>query len=118
MRKLANEIIVRRARLGLSQQELAKRIGTTQHSVAMWETGKVIPRRSTCVRIAEALELPEDYFLSDETEPEEKEDTQKEAMHPELVALEKAMSDSKYNLDSDTRKVFSEIYKKTFLDTM
>lgn len=115
MKKIANEIVVWRAKLGLSQQELAKMIGTTQHSVAMWETGKSIPRRATCVKIAVALGLPDDYFFSDESDIQDKEP--KETQYPELIALERAMNDSKYNLDSETRKVFTEIFKNTFLDT-
>ena len=34
------EIATRRKQLGLSQTELAKKIGTTQETISRWETGK------------------------------------------------------------------------------
>ena len=45
-----------RERAGLSQVELAERLGTSQSSVAMWETDGVTPRAETLRRIREALE--------------------------------------------------------------
>lgn len=47
---------IREARLrgGLSQQELARRVGTSQSLVARWERGQVDPRFSTVVRAIRA----------------------------------------------------------------
>lgn len=49
---------IRSARLegGLTQAELAHRIGVTQSVVARWERGAVEPRISTLERIADALD--------------------------------------------------------------
>lgn len=49
-------IWIREARLraGLSQQELARRVGTSQSLVARWECGQVDPRFSTVVRAIRA----------------------------------------------------------------
>lgn len=51
--------LVRRARMlaGLSQQELASRIGTTQSAVSRWERGHDEPRLSTLTSIARACGL-------------------------------------------------------------
>jgi transcriptional regulator with XRE-family HTH domain len=46
-----------RAAAGLSQTELAVRLGTTQSAVARWETGEVSPRLNTLERIAQACGL-------------------------------------------------------------
>ncbi len=46
-----------RAAAGLSQTELAVRLGTTQSAVARWETGDVSPRLDTLERIADACGL-------------------------------------------------------------
>jgi HTH-type transcriptional regulator / antitoxin HipB len=52
-RRLAKQ----RERLGLTQSQLAKRMGTTQAWVAQLETGKREPRWSTLLDFARALEL-------------------------------------------------------------
>jgi transcriptional regulator with XRE-family HTH domain len=46
-----------RSAAGVSQTELAVRLGTTQSAVARWETGEVSPRLNTLERIAEACGL-------------------------------------------------------------
>ena len=64
-KELVQEIIILRGRRGWTQQELANRIGTTQRTVAAWESGNSIPRKAMRVRIAQAFELPDDYLLGD-----------------------------------------------------
>ena len=64
-KELVQEIIIMRGRRGWTQQELADRIGTTQRTVAAWESGNSIPRKAMRVRIAQAFELPDEYFLGD-----------------------------------------------------
>lgn len=51
--------VVRRMRraAGLSQAELANRLGTTQSAVARWESGDVSPRLDNVQRIADACGL-------------------------------------------------------------
>ena len=50
----AKAIIQARAKSGLTQEELAKRMGTTQSVVARWESGKTLPSCRTLMRLAEA----------------------------------------------------------------
>lgn len=42
-----------RMRTGMSQREVARRLGIDQSSVAYWETGKTIPRASMLVKLAD-----------------------------------------------------------------
>jgi transcriptional regulator with XRE-family HTH domain len=58
--------LVRSARdaAGLSQTQLAERIGTTQPVVSRWERGHDEPRLSTLARIARACDLRLDVRLS------------------------------------------------------
>lgn len=42
-----------RKRTGMSQMEVARRLGIDQSSVAYWETGKNIPRASMLVKLAD-----------------------------------------------------------------
>lgn len=48
---------LRAARLaaGMSQQQLADRLGITQATISTWETGKVSPRVSDLTQVATAL---------------------------------------------------------------
>lgn len=51
---LAREIIKARAAAGLSQQELAKKMETTQSTVARLESGRHLPSISTLKKLAKA----------------------------------------------------------------
>lgn len=44
-----------RTRKGLSQEQLARLMGTTQAAVAMWETGARMPRTDKLPKLAEVL---------------------------------------------------------------
>jgi transcriptional regulator with XRE-family HTH domain len=52
---IARELIAARARAGLSQGEVAQRMGTTQSVVARLESGKRPPSMRTVQRFAEAV---------------------------------------------------------------
>jgi ribosome-binding protein aMBF1 (putative translation factor) len=54
--QLARVVIMRRARLGLSQQDLAKRMGTTSSVISRIESGQHRTSTETLRRLAEALE--------------------------------------------------------------
>ena len=45
---------------GLSQQELAKRIGATQPQVSDWMAGKKTPHASNLSKLAEAMDIAEE----------------------------------------------------------
>lgn len=51
---IASELIRARARAGLSQAELAARMGTSQSAVARLESGQTLPSTKTLLRFAEA----------------------------------------------------------------
>ena len=51
---MVRELIEARARAGLSQAEVARRMGTTQSAVARMESGYQIPSLRTLARYAEA----------------------------------------------------------------
>lgn len=51
---LAAALIRARAEAGLTQEQLAKRMGTKQEVVARWEGGKVMPSTRTLARLAKA----------------------------------------------------------------
>ena len=51
----ARELIAARARAGLTQQEVAARMGTTQSTIARLESGKRPPSLRTVQRYAQAV---------------------------------------------------------------
>lgn len=61
--------VVRSAReaAGISQAELAERLGTTQPVVSRWERGHDEPRLSTLSKIARACDLRLDVQLVDDS---------------------------------------------------
>src|SRR6266516_4386101 len=62
--ELAEEVRTLREKSGLSQAELARRIGSTQPAVARLEAGGVAPTIETLERIAGALDLDLDVRFS------------------------------------------------------
>ena len=52
---IARELIAARARAGMSQGEVAQRMGTTQSAVARLESGKRPPSMRTVQRFAQAV---------------------------------------------------------------
>ena len=54
---LAKRIQDARRIAGLSQEDLARRLGVTQSAVALWESGKTAPRRATVQKLASALKM-------------------------------------------------------------
>jgi transcriptional regulator with XRE-family HTH domain len=53
---IAGQVAERRGQLGLSQQDLARLVGTTQSAIARLERGGRPPRIDTLLKIAEALD--------------------------------------------------------------
>ncbi len=60
---LVNDLVARRRELGLSQNEIAARMGTSQPAVARLEAGGVDARMSTLQRYADAVGVRLDFGL-------------------------------------------------------
>ena len=63
--RLAMEIRALREARGLSQRELAERVGTTQSAIARLEGGNISPSLPTLDKIAEALDAELNVGLVD-----------------------------------------------------
>lgn len=57
-----SRIRARRAELGMTQGELAKRVGSTQKQVSLWESGTK-PSYQMLAKLAEVLACSADYLL-------------------------------------------------------
>lgn len=53
-----------RENVGLTQKEVADRLGIDQSAVSLWETGKTAPRASVLVRLAGLYGCTVDELLS------------------------------------------------------
>ena len=62
--RLANRIKERRTELGLTQAELAEKVGVTRKTVNTVENGVFIPSTTLALRLARALNLPVESLFS------------------------------------------------------
>lgn len=65
---LNNKIYECRKRLGISQQELAMRIGVSRQAISKWELAETEPELSKLKALAECFDVSVDYLLNDEDE--------------------------------------------------
>jgi ribosome-binding protein aMBF1 (putative translation factor) len=72
---IAEQVVARRQDLGLSQQELAELVGTTQSAIARLESGGRPPRIDTLLRIANALDCELNVELRPRTNPRKRDVT-------------------------------------------
>lgn len=64
--KLGEKIYQHRKLLGLSQEELAERLGVTRQAVSKWELDASVPELETVVALAKLFGVSTDYLLSAE----------------------------------------------------
>lgn len=57
-----------RERLGLTQREVAERMGVDQSAVSQWETGKTHPKAGLLVRLSQLYNCSVDELLKDDPE--------------------------------------------------
>jgi transcriptional regulator with XRE-family HTH domain len=55
--RFAWNLRIARQRAGITQRELAARLGKHQRRIAGWESAECLPRTVAIVRLAEALEI-------------------------------------------------------------
>lgn len=88
--QLYGKIQARRKALGLSQEELAQRMGVSRQSVTKWETGLSAPDLDRLVELADTLGVSLDYLLRDQAELPEQPADQTENVPAENPAEERS----------------------------
>ena len=54
-----------RLEVGLTQTELAKRIGATQRQVSFWESGQIEPNIFWLIKLADFFDVQIDYLVEE-----------------------------------------------------
>lgn len=62
---LAEKLTVQRKKSGMSQEQLADRLGITRQSVSKWEAGCSVPEISKLIAMSELFKVSLDYLLKD-----------------------------------------------------
>lgn len=62
----ADKLIELRKRFGLTQEELAEKMGVSRQSIAKWEGAQSIPELSKIIKLSELFGVSTDYLLKDE----------------------------------------------------
>ena len=62
----AEKMIELRKQQGLSQQDLADRLGVSRQAISRWETGAVQPLADSVKSLAQVFQVSTDYLLSDD----------------------------------------------------
>lgn len=69
--KLSEKIVQLRKGRGLSQEELAERLGVSRQAVSRWESGTALPDAGNLRQISRLFEVSADYLLDEERESPE-----------------------------------------------
>lgn len=65
--KLYEKITLYRKKNGLSQEELAEKIGVSRQAVSKWETGDALPEITKLKALADTFNITVDFLLDEET---------------------------------------------------
>lgn len=78
---LNEKIFYHRKRMGLSQEELAEKIGVSRQAVSKWELGTSVPELDSLVLLAKTFGVTTDSLLTEAPEAEEPAPVQIDAPH-------------------------------------
>ena len=91
--KIGKYIAEKRKGIGLTQKELAERVGLTDKAVSKWERGKSIPDHDVIARLCEVLNISVNEFLSGEDIVSE---NYSEKAEENMISLIKDKKNSRY----------------------
>ncbi len=62
---LHEKVLACRKKAGLSQEELAEKIGVSRQAVSKWETGEALPELNKIIALADVFAVTTDWLLKD-----------------------------------------------------
>ena len=69
--KLADKIVDLRKSKGVSQEELAERLGVSRQAVSRWENGSAMPDAANLLQLSKLFGVTADYLLNDDYQSDE-----------------------------------------------
>ena len=75
--EFSEKLMTLRKKAGLSQEQLADRLGVTRQSVSKWESGSAVPELVKLIALSDMFGVSVDYLVKDAME--EPEETEREA---------------------------------------
>ena len=87
---LADKIINLRKKSGMSQEELAEKIGVSRQAVSKWESMQAIPDLDKILKMSKLFNVSTDFLLKDELEIEEAREDVAEESDKRIVTMEMA----------------------------
>lgn len=63
---LSEKLYELRKKDGLSQEQLAERLGVSRQAVSKWESGKAVPESDTLISISEYFNVTLDYLMKED----------------------------------------------------
>ena len=72
MKTFSEKLLELRRREGLSQEQLADRLGVTRQSVSKWEGGAAVPELSKLIALSDLFSVSVDYLVKDRLEEPER----------------------------------------------
>ena len=79
--EIANRLVERRKAAGLSQEELAEKLGVSRQAVSKWERGEASPDTDNLIALARLYNISIDELLNGE-KPVEEEEAEQEVVDP------------------------------------
>lgn len=70
-----DKLMTLRKQRGMSQEQLAERLGVTRQSVSKWESGLALPELAKIITLSEMFDVSVDYLVKDYIEENGKDDT-------------------------------------------
>lgn len=108
--EFSEKLITLRRREGLSQEQLADRLGVTRQSVSKWEGGTAMPELVKLIALSEIFGVSVDYLVKDWLEEEETAAVDSQLSPQQAARLEQKVDDltrcvkgHMYSYDSEIR---------------
>ncbi len=60
---IVNRLKLMRSRMGLTQEDVAEKVGVSRQAVAKWEKGETLPDIESCIKLADLFEVPVDMLV-------------------------------------------------------
>ena len=109
LNKISNFIKIKRKELGITQEELAKKLFITEKAISRWETGRGTPDISLLIPLAKELKIDVSELLNGEEKRNNKNDVEQIIEYNELI------KNNKYNFQFKLTIFFYGLSIFTFL---